>query len=343
MSRHPNAAIGWPLLDTRLLQERLNRWFGIREVRGVQQVSGGVRSRNYALETSEGTYFLKQYRNRVSTAVLEIARSQAFFASHGLPVILPVTDQSGRPAFWFDGCWNYLFPFVDGKSPTAASFEGATTESFARTLARLHGVGATYGHRPFQTLRLWDPDMFALERVEIEEELRTKRGRTGLDEAVLELLRTKAAFVARNELRPTDVTLPFNTLLHGDFIPQNTFVDGKGAVTHMYDFEKTCLGPRLYEFVRSLVVACFDDGWDARQFANARRFLATYREALPLTREEFAEALNVYRTHIAHMTWIEASYVLHGSDRYKQIIPSHARRIQELSRDPDGFVEQVWS
>lgn len=329
--------------DAALLEDRLSGWFGIRGVKGVQQVSGGVRSRNYAVETESGAYFLKQYRNRVSTAVLEIARSQAYFATHGLPVILPIPDRVGRPAFWFDGCWNYLFPFVEGKSPSASTLDDATIGSLARTLARLHGAGAAYGVRPFQTLRLWDPDMFALERVEIEDALSHKRGRTSLDEAILDLLRLKTGLVAGNALHPRDVTLPFNTLLHGDFIYQNVFVDAAGEVTHIYDFEKTSLGPRLYELARSLVVTCFDDGWDERQFAHARRFLATYREALPLTREEFAQALTVYRTHLSHMTWIEASYVLHGSDRYKQIIPSHARRIKELSRDPEGFVERVWS
>jgi homoserine kinase type II len=329
-------------IDEGALARRLSGLFGVSAVSAVDQVSGGVRSRNFAVTTPEGKFFLKQYRNRVSSAVIEIARSQKFFAAHGIPVILPVEDRYGRPAFWFDGCWNYLFPFVDGRSPSSAGLDGPTIDSLARTLARMHRAGAAYGDRPFQSLRLWDPEMFKLERVEIEEALLTKPSRTPLEDLVLELIRAKTRLVEKNRLRPGDVRLPFDTLLHGDFIYQNVFVDAAGGVTHVYDFEKTAVGPRAYELARSIVVSCFDDGWDERQFAHARRFLAAYQAEFPITREEFSQAVETYRTHIVHMTWIEASLVLHGSERYKQIIPSHARRIEELMKGTGPFVDRVW-
>lgn len=332
-----------PPINVPSLAERLSALFGISGVDDVTQVSGGFMCQNFSVDTPQGRYFLKQYRNRLSTVVHEIKHAERYFADQGIPIILPVSDRHGRGTFWMDGSWYSLFPFVDGKSPSSAAFSGRTIDALADMLARIHRAGARFDADPFQPLRLWDRDMFYLERVEVEQTLLAKRDRTPDEDAVLDLIRLKTRLVAENTLRPNDVQLPFDTLLHGDYIHQNVFTDAAGEVTHVYDLEKSCRGPRAYELCRFLLVSFFDDGWGERHYEAARRALAAYREAFPIGKEEFARGFRAYRTHITHMIWIESSIVLHRSERYKQILPSHARRITELSKDPDGFVERVWS
>ncbi|NBS41360.1 hypothetical protein EBS80_01755 [bacterium] len=330
--------IDWPRLN-----EKLGQYFHVGTVRGVSLVHGGYMSQNFRVETDAGTYFLKQYRNRMSAGVYEVKDSEEFFALNGLPVILSVRDAFGRDAFWIDGNWYSLFPFVDGHCPSFGTLRTRTFSSLGRMLARFHVAGRAPQGSYHRQLGAWDRRGFRLEFVELEQELLSRATLTDAERRMLDVLRFKARLVERNETALGDFRLPFDVLLHGDFVYQNVFVDREGEVTRVFDFEKTCMGPAAYELARSVFLNCFEDGLDDRNVERGRAFLIAYRSVRPVSFEEFLEGVRMYAISLFHMTWIEARSILYRNDESMPIYERHAKRVEMLSGDVRPLCERLYA
>ncbi len=329
-------------LNKEIMINRLGLLFDIGEVQEISFAHGGYMSQNFRIDTSSGAYFLKQYRNRISTVLHEIKHAERYFASHGLPVIVPVADRYGRPSFWLDGHWFSLFPFIDGSAPIFGQLTNAIVRSQGQMLGRFHEAGRKFEHWHFQPLRLWDKDKFFMEFVELEQELLSRSSRSVFENRILDVLRLKAKIVRANTLLPHHLPLSYDGLLHGDFIYQNTFMNEKDEVTHVFDLEKTCIGPRAYELARSLLVTCFDDGWEEKNFDLARTFLEGYRKKQGMTYEEFERGVKMYMINVTHMTWIEAKFVMYQDEDHLPLYERHARRIEQIGKSSEGFCERIY-
>lgn len=330
-------------LNIPLLAALLKELFGLEELGDVRFVHGGYMGQNFRIDTSHGVFFLKQYRDRINTIIHEIKTAEVYFAQQGLPIILPIKDVYGREAFWLDGNWYSLFPFIDAQSPKHGSLTPPIITSLASMLARFHQVGSKFTYRPFQSVRIGNRRKFHMEKVELERLLRQKKGRSALDDRILEILNYKAALVAKNRMEPQDAALPYTCLLHGDFQYFNTFVNTHGEVTHVYDLERASIGPTEYEFARSLIINCFDDGWEPRNYDLAKTYTACYRDQFPLTYEALLQAVRLYSYSIIHMTWIETRYVVFGVDTQLPIFERHIRRLMQMTTgNLQEFCERVW-
>lgn len=325
------------------LGKRLKDLFGFKNVLSFEFVHGGYMSQNFRVETDRGTYFLKQYRNRINTIIHEIKEAEHFFASPDIPVILPIQDRHEREAFWFNGYWFSLFPFIFGKSPTAGAMDPTLIGNLAKMLALLHLKGKTFSRFPFQLLRLGTPKKFHLEQVELLRLLEKRKQKTALDERMAQLLQQKAVYIRSVNVGPKDVCLQYDQLLHGDFQYCNVFMDETGQITHVYDLERACLGPTEYEVARSLMLNCFDDGWESRNIQLARHYLETYRTLHPLSLEGFKDGMQLYAYNILHMTWIEARYLIFGVDTQLDLFNRHANRVEFFAtQDVLSFCEEIF-
>ncbi|MBU0646067.1 phosphotransferase [Patescibacteria group bacterium] len=325
------------------LVEHLNDLFELGAVKQFKLFEGGYMCQNYDLVSERGHFFLKQYRHRFSHRVSEMKKAERFFAERGFPVILPINDRHGRDTFWFQGNWYSLFPFIEAQSPKAHQLTPAIFESLAAMLAQMHQVGLELDFSgSFYQLHLWNSDAFELEYIELEQTLLAREQLNDLDREMLANLRLKRDIISRNKLKPSGFPLSNDRLLHGDFIYQNTFVDEQGAISHIYDFEKVCLGPRAYDLARAILINCFDDGWTDKNFQQARIFLNAYRQIYPIDQEEFLSGLKMYLIHITHMTWMEAKYILFGSRDYLRVYQANMSRIKHLSGHELDFVRQIF-
>lgn len=327
--------------DQERLNKKLDNLYGIGGVRDIFLVHGGYMSRNFRLETDRGVFFLKQYRNRISTVIHEIKYAEQFFAEQGLPVITPIVDRFSRPAFWFDENWYSVFPFVVGRSPRSEEMTESQAEALGAELARFHQAGVRFDQRHFQSLPLWDHRRFHLEYVELREALLNEPVRGSFGPRVLDMLERKRAFVESNRYQPRDMPLAYTCLLHGDFIPANVFMDGN-KVTHVYDLEKIAIGPRAYELARSLLITCFDGGWGEGRLATARAFLRGYQGVFPVLFDEFVSGTRAYAVSMLHMTWMEARLVFYGDLSFLPLYEHHARRVEMLQNDPQSLCERIF-
>lgn len=330
--------------DLALLQGRLLDLFGLNNVSDFSRMPSGYKCQNFRFSSGTEVFFLKQYRGRISHWVAEIKFAERFFSDAGLPVVRPMTDRFHRPMFFFEGEWWSLFPFISDVVPARGNISDRTIRSLGATLGAFHLAGEAVVNDQFQRLHVWDPTAFFMEVVELEEAIERRTDLSSeLRGRLRETLARKRTFVERNTLKRFDIPLADSCFLHGDFIPQNVFIDASGDVSGVFDFEKTTKGPRAYELARSLLITCFDDGWTPKHLARARQFLRAYQERFPITEAEFAEGVRMYMTHVAHMTWIEARILLKdGGEEHVGLFDAHARRIEHIGEDPQAFCDAVY-
>ncbi|MCR4314540.1 MAG: phosphotransferase [Candidatus Uhrbacteria bacterium] len=321
--------------------ERLRTLFDIDHVHSITPMEGGYMCKNYRVQTQDGNFFLKQYRNQISSVVHEIKLAEFFFAEKGIPVIEPLLDRFERPVFWLDGHWLSLFPFIDKQTTSFPELTNSYAEALGHMLGRIHRMGRTapYGH--FQPLRLGDRMKFIIESIELQFELASRPEHSQLEQKIMDTLEKKRQWVESSNLPPKEIDLPFDCLLHGDFIYPNVFFDAEGHVTHIYDFEKTCNGPRAYEFARSLIINCFDPGWSPENFKQGKLFLEAYRDVQPLSDDDVAKGILMYSHDLMHSTWIEAKYVIYQVETQMVLYERHARRIEWMARDVDLFISKL--
>lgn len=332
-----------PHVDPAELAERLSAYFDFGRMLDLSFVYGGFMCHNYRLETERGIFFLKQYRNKISTIVHEIKHAEEFFAAQGLPVLLPIRDRFGRSAFWLNGHWLSVFPFItDRRTPAFSDIDAAFAGQLGELLGKFHTAGRAFEDRHFQQLQLWDRRKFMMEYVEIEQELRRRQPLSSLESRMADILRKKAEFVKTNTMLAYQVRTPYDCLLHGDFIYNNLFINARKDITDVYDLEKACIGPSAYEVGRSLFINCFDDGFGDRNFDLGRAFLSGYLRQAPLSFEHFSEGVRMYRTQLLHMDWIESRYLIYEIDSQLDLYERHARRAEWMLSSFDGFCERVF-
>jgi len=302
----------------------------------VDLLRGGYLCKNFIIETHADRFFLKQYRHKLSQVVSQIKFAESFFASQGAPVLLPMSDGYGRSAFLMGQNWYSLFPFHNAQTKNLSELGSREVRLLGEQLAQLHRAGAGISDQ-IQPLLLWDKNRFDLEVVEIERALNRQPRLNRIEQMIKQMLEKKKRFVS-NQDSCRGRTLPYDTLLHGDFGYQNVFFSEDGErIESIFDFEKTARGPRAYELARSLFVNCFEDGWEQKNIDLAVEFLTAYYKQYPLSLEEFQLGVCLYLTNLAHQTWVEGKVLLKKSLDYLDLLETHARRIDHLTDDIDAL------
>jgi len=324
------------------LSERLTDLFGLAPASALERLPGGYKCDNFRLECGPDVLFLKTYKNRISHWIAQIKAAEQFFARQGLPVVEPIRDRFGRPMFMAGGSWHSIFPFIDSAQPQRGAIRDTTIASMGQWLGHLHRAGRTFDAGPFQRLHAWDREAFRMELIELRELVR-RREHNALHNRILETLEKKSAVVESTDLTPGLLPLSYDCLLHGDFIYQNTFINTAGEVTHVFDLEKTCMGPRAYELARSLLINCFDTAWEEDDLRKGRLFLSAYRDVFPIGFDEFYHGMRMYMVGVAHSTWVEGRILLGIAEpQHHELYASHALRIEHVSDDPRDLCETLY-
>ena len=157
------------------------------------------------------------------------------------------------------------------------------------------------------------------------------------------VIEQKKKFVSQNTFTPEKADVPFDTLLHGDYSYQNVFFSpDQVAIDYLFDFEKTCRGPRTFELARALFVDAFDDGWGEKNRERAAVFLRAYQQVNPITQEEFTLGIRMYLVHMAHQLWIEGKILFRDGNEYIPILQAHSYRVEHLFDDIESFAHALY-
>lgn len=326
----------------RELAKKVEDLFGLGSIDRMQLLQGGYLSKNFVVVSGQQKWFLKQYRHKISQLVHQIKFAERFFAQHGVPVILPISDAHGRPAFVHNQQWHSLFPFINRRTLDVGELTQAGRVTLARQLARMHELGAGC-KMSVQPLSMWDKDLFSMEVAEIELKLVEVGTEDPVHALIAHIIEQKKRFVEQDRFTPEDVRLPFDTLLHGDFTYKNVFFsEDQSRIDHVFDFEKAVRAPQAFEVARAIFIHAFDDGWTDEHLYRAVEFLRAYRQSRPISLEDLTQGARMYLTHLAHLLWIENKVLLRGARDYVPLLRSHSHRVAHLFDDIETFVSDLY-
>jgi aminoglycoside phosphotransferase (APT) family kinase protein len=128
-------------------------------------------------------------------------------------------------------------------------------------------------------------------------------------------------------------------LLHGDYHEKNVFLDTKGNVKHIFDLEKTEIGDRLHEVIRSMDFVCLNEGYDKKGLEKAHVYIQTYNELYPIKEKDFLDALEDYYFKKANSLWIERTHYLEDSDRVDCFLENQLNSLKFFPKNFDRLVK----
>ena len=326
----------------------ISQTYPIEPIIDWQPVLQGYLSRNYVLKTETAAYFLKTYRFESVERVQIAHTAKAFFAEGGIPIILPIQDQSGQPFFQCAGRFYSLFPYISGRHSVRGNLSQTMLQSMATTLAELHLLSRK---DPSPVKRLaglaWDKAALIRRADAILQIIANKRSLDDFDRLAEQSLSLKLSLARQNQIAYEDFQFTYDHLIHGDYHEANLFFDEADRVQAVFDLEKACLAPRVVEMVRSLIFTCFSDGtqggcaFEDKNFADASIYLQAYHQRYPLHPTELKNGLRERYLGNFHSLWVEAEHYLNHNRRVDGFLEGSLRTLQYFSQYMEQFLEQI--
>jgi Ser/Thr protein kinase RdoA (MazF antagonist) len=312
------------------------KYSGIGNILSTEKVTEGYLSQNYILKSSKGAFFLKQYRNTYSEdEIKDIGRVASFFSRNNIPVILPLPTNQDKTYFIFNNRIYSLFPFVNGVKIDRKDIDKKSIISLAKILAKTHRL--SLNNPPVQISARQgaiDSTRFLNDSPKIIKVLDSIKEKSPFDELALEGLSLKRSIVEGNIEKIKSLKVKADHLLHGDYHEKNVFVDNKGEIKYIFDLEKTEIGDRLHEVIRSMDFICLNEEYDEKGMEKAHIYIKAYNELYPIEQKDFLDALENYYFKKANSLWIEKTHYLEGSDRVDCFLET---QLASLKFFPENF------
>ena len=232
----------------------------------LEDIPGGFGNSNFKLTTTEGAFLLKVCDEKEQAALhMQIALLE-HLQQHAYPTVYPIPTKAGNQLTQTPAGSVMLYPFLEGGHPQPTP---RTLEQLGAALARLHAIPPIAGLPPF-----------AMGISQIRPFFREVTNTAFADHPFVDTLKSEL-----DALAPAlNATLP-SGLLHGDLFLDNTLFRDEEMVA-ILDFEEGCHDTLLLDIGMTLIGCCYKtDGQLDRE--SARRFLAVYTAARPLTENEW--------------------------------------------------------
>lgn len=305
------------MLNHKLQNYIVQSYLQIETITSTKKVNEGYLSHNHILETNQGKYFLKQYREEYTEdRVKEVHKIINFFSDKGIPSVTPIENKQGKTYFIFNSHIYTLFPFLNGIVEDRKNITEKPIKSLAKTLAKIHLVSSNgLPLRISSHHGIIDRNVFLDAYPEIIKAIKSKKEKDDFDKLALKVLKLKKFIVDKNKKRVENSIAVNNHLLHGDYHEKNVFFDNNGEVKFIFDWEKTAIGNRFHELVRSMDFVCLDGHYEKENLEKARFYIQTYKELYPFDKVDFINSIEDYYLKNAHSLWIEQTHYLENSNR----------------------------
>lgn len=272
----------------------LVRAFGLGEVRGLRFLTDGLMNRNWQVETSAGSWAVKQVTDVPLGKVRRNLTVLPHLSGEGLPVPAALEAADGEHVVEICGQGFCVFPWIEGTHVQGTSLDLDQSRELGSLLASLHmsltrhvpepvpdRVPASKVIDPAAATRAADGLLarFPADLVEVFER-----------EAVEALHERKATLTLHANRRPRSghPAGPYGWT-HGDFQYRN-LLRRNGHVTAILDWDRLAVRPYAEEVARTAQVQFGVDGcFDLERVAA---FVSGYRSVVALTTDELVDAVD---------------------------------------------------
>ncbi|NUR70866.1 MAG: phosphotransferase [Hamadaea sp.] len=284
----------------------------------------GVINRNWRVDTTSGTYAVKELHDSHATGVRRQHRTMNALIGLGVPIPKPLERSDGDPVYAVDGveftatAWAYG-QHLDGlaMSLDQAAILGELLGTIHLALAEALGPAGDWSEiaiaEPVQTLTYLD---FLLDHI------RRKPTQDDIDEVALANLSWRRTILTAPELSaPTGPEMGPHGHLHGDFHYNNVLWQ-EGTISAVLDWDRVRTQSQPSEVIRTCLLTF--GGHGAIDLPRTEAFVRGYRRQRPVTDDELADA-----ERRMWWTWLNGFWPLdqhyeHGNTRFDHQFVSNA-------------------
>lgn len=322
------------------LRASVCRLYELSEIQTIEPIQTGVLSTNWKLTTSSGEFFLKQYRFPLEERIQEIHAVKHHYAQAGIPVILPIAHKEGGTYFAHEDSFFAVFPFIHAHTVERGNLSKTNIISMGETLARIYLAGRNFPVSvTTDTFRSWGSSTDKIDAYIAKIEAFPQKN--DFDALALADLYQKKELIGRFPASFESLGLTSDHLSHGDYLEHNLFFTEDGAVSHVFDWEKTQYAPRAYELVRILMYTLLDLSFSEKSIQDARLFLSAYNSVYPVSNEELRAGIELFFLKILQNAWIQRECYDLGNMRPAQFLASDMQRISYLAEHRDELFDAL--
>ena len=240
----------------------------------------GYANTNFRLETTEGTYLLRIFREKSEDEILYEMRVLERLKREGFPAAYPILRSDGGCLTVVGGRRIAIYQYIEGEEP---EINERTVGEIARAVARLNSIEIGGDLKRENALNIGR----CRKLIERLSESALGAGLKGLRDYLIK--ETEALSDVLKEPLPTG-------LVHGDVFPDNTRFSGSRLIA-LLDFEEVCTDHLLYDVGMTINGFCFPD--NRLDEGLMKQFLRKYNAVRKLSERE-RELLPYYILWGAH-------------------------------------------
>ena len=284
------------------------------------KVDAGYLSDNYLVKSASSDYFLKCYRFSDKRRIIDAHTAKYFFYSRGIPIILPIKDKTGESIQQIGEHYFSLFPFVSGCQFISGLAPAMAPKSLGGMLGRIHVAGEDGCPDISERFKPWDKDRFNEIAGIILGIIDEMKQMTDFDIRAKEALGFKMKSVHSERLEYGDMKGLRTGLIHGDYHDGNVFFDHVGDVTHVFDLEKTCVAPFVFEIIRAIQYSNTTGYNRSGSEGLVKSFLDGYTQERAMSDRELDDGLELFYQNEIHGLWVEKEHYLRGNTRIDRLL-----------------------
>lgn len=284
------------------------------------KIDAGYLSENYILESSGIKYFLKCYRFPDKRRISDAHKAKYFFFSKGIPVILPIKNKEGETIQQIGDRYFSLFPFISGHHFVTSDVPSLAPKALGSILGRIHVAGEKTYPDISEKFKSWNKKVFQETADAILDIINEKERMTDFDVRAKQVIEFKKKCVNTEKLEYKDMEDLRVGLIHGDYHNGNVFFDASGSVTHVFDFEKTCIAPFVFEIVRAIRYSHVTGYGRPGSKASVSNFIEGYMQERMITDMELQQGIELFYQHEIHGLWVEKEHYLKGNSRVDKLL-----------------------
>ncbi len=282
--------------------------FGLGEVRAVEYLPNGMMNRNWRVETSSGTYAIKQLRDVEPDPARRQHDTIDQLAVAGLPVPRVIRTGEGDSVVEVDGLAYAASGWVSGGFRDGTTLSLEECRVLGSLLGRVHHELAKV--RPPVPdrirVRLGDPDTTLVDVERYLAMIAAKDEPDAFDRIAVRRLHEERELLSRYGHRRPDPEVGAGGWTHGDFQHYNVLWDS-GRVSAVLDWDRLRVAPRGYEVARAAELLF----WKGTSFDLERvaAFAGGYRTTAPISTADLEGGLRARWWNLLCGLWpLDAHY-----------------------------------
>lgn len=320
------------------IKKAINVHYNIGKITSIERINAGFLSDNYKIVSDKGVFFLKGYRKGIERD-RDIHKVKKFFASHGIPVILPIETNKLDTLFSEQEKVYALFPFVDGIHHNRQFISDEINIEIAKLLAKMHQVSMDSPLSIPAVIKFWN-DEDSLKKIdELISIISNISDKNAFDVTAQNMLELKRKLILRDKKTVAECDSELHILLHGDFHEQNLFFDENGKVKYVFDFGEVKMAPRAHELWRSAEFMFINGDFSDENVRKLILYLGTYNTLNPISKAALIAGFNIYYQMLIHSTWVESEHYLIGNYKVDHFLEKGT--INYMAQHKDEFLNKV--